>query len=524
MIKTLTFVWMLALFSFGSQAPADLHRFNGEVGDRFTVECPPGCAVAEARIYGCELGPFMDETSICKAAVASQLIGDNTGGIVTFELVEPIASYKACSQNGLNDLDEPAAGHNIFPMETNKWIWYKWRWAERPANIQKRCSADWISANPGVPCAAVVKRYRSDCKVTNGAENCFGLFAFKFIEPCPLPVITPEEGVFDESAQITVTPSEPDPSVFIVCTTNGKAPDASSPGKMPPVPPDGIINLSPGNYTIQCQAANSHQGPSRFARAKIDVLPRLPLPDIDPDTGSTFVEEVTVSIDPVEAGAAIFYTTDGTDPTLNSDKYVQPFEVNTIGSNTIKAMSHKVEWADSFIATSEIRLLERLPNPTFEPYMGAFTNAVVVHLKSEREGAKIHYTTDGTEPSGASSEYSEADGVKLGLNADGNEADYVIKAIAVLPPDLGDSFVATSGRIIVMPPVSPPEFTPNSEGPFKDKVQITMASATEQAIIRYTIDGSGNGCTAMCVECCNCPTLNNPVLLDFPRDSIGTKR
>jgi hypothetical protein len=31
---------------------------------------------------------------------------------------------------------------------------------------------------------------------------------------------------------------------------------------------------------------------------QVDVLPRLPLPDIDPDTATTFVEEVMVSIDP----------------------------------------------------------------------------------------------------------------------------------------------------------------------------------------------------------------------------------
>ena len=476
--------------SFGSHDPALMHRFYGKVGDRYTVECPRGCSQANTPVYGCGDGPYMDESSICAAALGLQLFGDDSGGIVTFELVEPVASYASCTMDGLNDLDEPAdARGNLVPIGTQKWQWYKWRWSERPASIQRFCSDDWIASNPGVPCEKAIKKYRTSCAVTGGVEHCFGEHAFKFITPCPPPVITPSKGTFADSAEITVTPSEPDPTAYIVCTTDGSAPDASGKGKMPPVPADGIIKLSPGKYTVQCQAASSAKGPSRFVRAQIDVLPRLPVPEIDPESGETFVSDVMVSIDS-EEGATIYYTTDGSDPTTDSTKYDGPFELSTIGSNSVKAIAQKTDWADSHVASSEIRLLQRVAEPTYEPYTGAFTNTVTVHLESETEGAKIRFTTDGSQPSAASPEYSPADGLVLGLSADGTQATYVIKAIAELPPDMGDSYVATSGEIVVQPAVVAPVITPESEGPYKDSVLVTIICATDGATIRFTTDGS----------------------------------
>jgi hypothetical protein len=55
-----------------------------------------------------------------------------------------------------------------------------------------------------------------------------------------------------------------------------------------------------------------------------------------------------------------------------------------------------MEWASSHVSTSEILLLERVALPTLEPYMGAFSDTVTVHLKTETEGAKLYYTMDGS--------------------------------------------------------------------------------------------------------------------------------
>jgi len=154
-------------------------------------------------------------------------------------------------------------------------------------------------------------------------------------------------------------------------------------------------------------------------------------------------------------------------------------------------MSIKVEWASSHVATSEILLLERVATPSFEPYMGAFTDTVTVNLKSETAGASFYYTVDGSVPNDASTEYSSDKGIVLGLDPEGKEASYVIRALASLPPGMGDSVVATSGKIIVQPQVEPPVIVPESAGPYTDSVEVTVTCATPGASIYYSTDGSG---------------------------------
>ena len=127
-----------------------------------------------------------------------------------------------------------------------------------------------------------------------------------------------------------------------------------------------------------------------------------------------------VSIDPVVKGAKIFYTLDGSDPTAKSEPYKGIFQINTVGMNTIKAMTVKVEWASSPIASNTIRILPRVSSPYAMPYMGAFTNTLTAHLECPTPGAKMYNTTDGTAPTAASLEYTSSDGIVLGLDADGN--------------------------------------------------------------------------------------------------------
>ena len=81
-----------------------ISRFKGEIGQRYTVECPPGCGLTQpflAPIWGCN--PFLDESSICKAAVGMGKIQAREGGAVSFQLVKPEKEYKSCDlQHGID--------------------------------------------------------------------------------------------------------------------------------------------------------------------------------------------------------------------------------------------------------------------------------------------------------------------------------------------------------------------------------------------------------------------------------------
>ena len=85
----------------------------------------------------------------------------------------------------------------------------------------------------------------------------------------------------------------------------------------------------------------------------------------------------------------IFYTTDGSEPSLDSNYYTEPFEV--VYSTTIKAI------------TSNSKTVSQLPKITATVNI----DENELELQSSVEGA-IRYTTGGSEPSATSTEYTEA--------------------------------------------------------------------------------------------------------------------
>lgn len=112
-------------------------------------------------------------------------------------------------------------------------------------------------------------------------------------------------------------------------------------------------------------------------------------------------------------GATIFYTTDGSEPTTSSTEYSGAVAISR--ETTVKAIAVKDGYIYSTIAENTYTKTAA-PTITFDQYTNTFT------LGSTTDGATIHYTTDGTEPTTSSSTYSEA--VSL-------TAASTIKAIAV---------------------------------------------------------------------------------------------
>lgn len=96
----------------------------------------------------------------------------------------------------------------------------------------------------------------------------------------------------------------------------------------------------------------AHEGGAQFSdtfTARIKELSTLDAPVIDPNGGS-FSESCKVSITAQE-GATIFYTTDGTDPTADSNKYTAPFTITE--DATVKAIAIKENCRDSKIASAK---------------------------------------------------------------------------------------------------------------------------------------------------------------------------
>ena len=129
-------------------------------------------------------------------------------------------------------------------------------------------------------------------------------------------------------------------------------------------------------------------------------------PAIAPATG-TFTAAQSVTISDATAGAAIYYTTDGTTPTIASSIYSKAFTVSK--TTTVEALALAPGYTDSNIATSILTInISQTATPVITPATGTFTAAQSVTISDSTTGAVIYYTTDSTTPTIASPVYSKA--------------------------------------------------------------------------------------------------------------------
>lgn len=117
--------------------------------------------------------------------------------------------------------------------------------------------------------------------------------------------------------------------------------------------------------------------------------------------------------------------------------------------------------------------------PTISEGSGSYVNSVEVALACVTAGAKIRYTTDGTQPTASSTLYSRP------LRFTG----YTRLCVQAFREDLAPSATARALYLIVPPPLPTPNIMPGG-GTFSEPVQVRITCKNRQADIRYTLDGS----------------------------------
>jgi len=207
------------------------------------------------------------------------------------------------------------------------------------------------------------------------------------------PKVSPEPagGVYPKGVVVKLNSSERGQIRYEV---GGQAPTASSPLYRIPIKVDTTTTIS---FFAVDRAGNR----SRPVSAKYDVDRTPPAITALPPGGS-YSGRIRVKLESSEP-ATIFYTLDGQRPTTSSQQYRGPV---TVSRNLVLSYFAVDRVKNSSSVSRQKYILDRIPPETAaEPAGATYSGPIEVSLASEA-GAVIRFTTDGTTPIEASSEYS----------------------------------------------------------------------------------------------------------------------
>jgi hypothetical protein len=160
---------------------------------------------------------------------------------------------------------------------------------------------------------------------------------------------------------------------------------------------------SAGTRTATLTATDSTGGTGTANLTGVGTASTVATPTFSP-LGGTFTTIQTVAISDTTAGATIYYTTDGTTPTIGSTMYTGP--VTVAASETIQAIAAETGENTSGVGSAVYTInLPAAATPTFSPAGGIFTTSQSVMISDTTAGATIYYTTNGTTPTTSSAVY-----------------------------------------------------------------------------------------------------------------------
>jgi hypothetical protein len=153
--------------------------------------------------------------------------------------------------------------------------------------------------------------------------------------------------------------------------------------------------------TAEAFAAGVEYGESIAASKTYNIIPAMPT--FSPAASGTFTTPQLVTIADANPGVTLYYTTDGSAPTIASTQYTEPFTVST--TTTVRAFAAGGGYGVSTIASGTYNITAA--TPTLSPVaFRKFSAPTTVTLADTTPGATIYYTTDGSAPTTASTQYT----------------------------------------------------------------------------------------------------------------------
>lgn len=214
----------------------------------------------------------------------------------------------------------------------------------------------------------------------NLATSPVGSAAYALTLPVPAPTFSPAAGAYTSVQSVTLSDTLSGASIYY--TTNGTTPTASS------TLYNGAITVGTSETITAIAIATGYTNSPIVSSAYAITLPPAATPTFSSATGTyTAVQSVTISDS--TPGASIYFTTDGTTPTINSTRYTTPVTVATSG--TLNAIAIANGYSVSAIGTAIYTI--NLPAPSFTL---ASTGGTITVPAGGKASATINITTNAT--------------------------------------------------------------------------------------------------------------------------------
>lgn len=203
-------------------------------------------------------------------------------------------------------------------------------------------------------------------------------------------------GTYDET--LTVTLATLTAGAEIRYTTNNTNPTASSTLYAAAIP-------IPRTTTLKAITVKSGLANSTVLSLAYVLQVATPTTSL---TQGTYDQEISVVLSCATAGATIFYTTNGANPTTSSPTYSAPLSITQ--TTTLRAYAVRVATEltpSAILAATYTIALPTVAAPVISPNGGTFVRAgTSVSLTSATIGAELRYTSDGSTPTALSALYA----------------------------------------------------------------------------------------------------------------------
>jgi N-acetylneuraminic acid mutarotase len=167
----------------------------------------------------------------------------------------------------------------------------------------------------------------------------------------------------------------------------------------------GAAGLVANTYPLTITGTGGGVSQSVVVSIMVSGVTPMPLPTFSVAPG-TYPMAQTVAVNDSGEFPLVYYTTDGSMPTVTSPSYVSPITVSSTTTLKAIAIDPTYTFAPSAVATATYAIgLPAAATPAFSVPAGTYAADQSVAIMDATAGATIYYTTDGTAPTTGSMVY-----------------------------------------------------------------------------------------------------------------------